>query len=141
MVRNILEDPLSYLGVEPAYTPEEKATLETSVPNVLGKTAKEAKNILQNNNLKYRIEGEGESIISQIPKAGIKVNQQSTITLYTEEDMAVTKTIVPNVLNQTVIGASNLISQANLNIKIIGAGSVLSRGGLFPTSKTPAGAT
>ena len=60
VVRNILEDTLSYLGVEPAYTPEEKATLETSVPNVLGKTAKEAKNILQNNNLKYRIEGEGE---------------------------------------------------------------------------------
>lgn len=137
VVRNILEDTLSYLGVEPAYTPEEKATLETSVPNVLGKTAKEAKNILQNNNLKYRIEGEGESIISQIPKAGIKVNQQSTITLYTEEDMAVTKTIVPNVLNQTVIGASNLISQANLNIKIIGAGSVLSRGGVVSYKQDP----
>ena len=40
-------------------------------------------------------------------------------------------------LNQTVIGASNLISQANLNIKIIGAGSVLSRGGVVSYKQDP----
>ena len=104
VVRNILEDTLNYLGIEPAYTPEEKATLETTVPNVTGKPLNEAKNIITNSNLKVKIEGGGDKVLSQIPQGGIMVNQKSTITLYTEQNQTVTKTVVPNVLQSRLSG-------------------------------------
>lgn len=140
VVRNILEDTLNYLGVEPAYTPEEKATLETSVPNVVGRTVADAKNLIKNSNLKYRIEGDGENVINQIPKGSVNVNQQSTITLYTQENKTTSMATVPNVLQKSVVEASNIISQANLNIKILGAGADPSSGGLVSYKQShPAG--
>ncbi len=138
VVRNIMDDVLNYLGIEPAYTPEEKETLESAVPNVVGKSISESKTILAGSNLKYRIEGAGNTVISQMPKAGIKVNQQSTITLYTEENKTVTMTIVPNVLQKSVVDASNAVSKADLNIKIVGAGSAPSNGGIISYRQEPA---
>ena len=137
VVRNILEDTLNYLGIEPAYTPEEKATLETTVPNVTGKPLNEAKNIITNSNLKVKIEGGGDKVLSQIPKGGIKVNQQSTITLYTEQNQTVTKTVVPNVLQKSVVQASDTLSRSNLNIKIIGAGSTPASGEVVSYKQDP----
>ena len=61
--------------------------------------------------MKYNIEGSGETVLNQIPKLGIKVNQQSTVMLYTEEKMKNTTTTVPNLLNMTVGQAAAAISQ------------------------------
>lgn len=137
VVRNIMEDTLNYLGVEPAYTPEERATLETTVPDLKGMDIGAAQKALKLNNLKNRVEGSGEKVVSQIPKAGVKVNQQSTITVYTEDGKKATTTIVPNVLNRSVVDASNEISKANLNIKIIGAGAIPKAGGTISFRQTP----
>ncbi len=137
VVRSILEDILNYLGVEPAYTPEEKATLETSVPNVTGRSLNEAKNEILSKGLKIKIAGSGDSVISQIPKGGIKVNQQSTITLYTEEITDVTNTVVPNVLGKSVANAADIVLGANLNIKIIGAGASPATGGVISYKQDP----
>jgi stage V sporulation protein D (sporulation-specific penicillin-binding protein) len=138
VVRSILEDTLNYLGIDPAYTAEEKATLETSVPNVVGMTLQEAKNTITGNNLKIRTEGSGDSVLNQIPKGGVKVNQQSTITLYTEENYTATKVTVPNVLQKSVVSASDIILKSNLNIKIIGAGASPSNGEVVSYKQEPA---
>lgn len=123
VVRNIMDDTLHYLEIEPSYTIEELATIETTVPDFTGMTLEEAKKAAADANLKYNIEGSGETVLNQIPKLGIKVNQQSTVMLYTEEKMKNTTTTVPNLLNMTVGQAAAAISQAGLNINIVGAGA------------------
>ncbi|MDR0405779.1 MAG: PASTA domain-containing protein, partial [Clostridiales bacterium] len=141
VMRGIMEETLDHLGVEPAYTPEEKATLESSVPNVTERTVADAKNILQNANLKARVEGGGNTVLNQIPKAGVKVNRQSAITLYTEENKTVTTVTVPNALDQSAAAASDIVSRARLNIKIVGAGAEPSGGGLISYKQDPPAGT
>lgn len=126
VARNIMEETLEYLSVEPSYTAEELATMETTVPNLVGMTLDQAKQALSNAKLRYSVDGNGESVLNQLPKFGVKVNQQSTVMLYTEEKMTTTTTVVPNLLNMNVNQVATLISNAKLNLDIQGAGSTTS---------------
>lgn len=126
VARNIMEETLEYLNIEPSYTAEELATMETTVPNLTGMTLEQAKQALSNAKLRYSIDGNGESVLNQLPKFGVKVNQQSTVMLYTEEKMTTTTTIVPNLLNMNVNQVATQISNAKLNLDIQGAGSTTS---------------
>ena len=126
VARNIMDETLTYLGIEPSYTAEELATMETTVPNIVGMTVEQAQQTLKNANLKYSIDGSGEGVLNQLPKAGVKVNQQSTVMIYTEEKMTTTTTTVPNLLNLTVNQAATLISNAKMNLNVVGAGSTTS---------------
>lgn len=126
VARSIMEETLTYLGIEPSYTVEELATMETTVPNVVGMTIEEANKALSSASLKYALDGSGEIVLNQLPKAGVKVNQNSTVMLYTEEEMQNTTTTVPNLLNMTVSQAATAVSNAKLNINIVGAGSTTS---------------
>lgn len=126
VARSIMEETLAYLGIEPSYTTEELATMETTVPNVIGMTIEEAKAALDGANLKYSIDGSGETVLNQLPKAGVKVNQGSTVMLYTEEKMTNTTTTVPNLLNMTVNQVASAVSSAKLNLNVVGAGSTTS---------------
>ncbi len=61
-------------------------TLEIEVPNIEGKTIKEAEILLKENNLELNVQSEQENIdkentyvTEQTPKAGVKVNQGSNI--------------------------------------------------------------
>lgn len=141
VARSIFEDTLNYLNVEAAYTPAELLTIEANVPNVTGKTVEEAKKIIESSGLKYMVDGSGDTVLNQIPKGGIKVNQSSKIMLYTTENQEVPKTIVPDVLNCSVSKASALISQSNLNISVRGAGSNLNKSGLISYKQEPAAGT
>lgn len=126
VARNIVEETLNYLNVEPSYTAEELATMETTVPNIVGMPVESAKTALSMANLNVSIEGAGETVLNQLPKAGIKVNRQSMVMAYTEETMKTTTTTVPNLLNLTVNQVATAISNARLNLDVQGAGSTVS---------------
>lgn len=126
VARSIMEETLAYLGIEPSYTAEELATMETTVPNVIGMTIEEANAALDGANLKYSLDGSGKTVLNQLPKAGVKVNQGSTVMLYTEEKMTNTTTTVPNLLNMTVNQVASAVSGAKLNLNVVGAGSTSS---------------
>lgn len=126
VARNIMEETLEYLSVEPSYTAEELATMETTVPNLSGMTLEQAKQALANAKLRYSIDGNGSTVLNQLPKFGVKVNQQSTVMIYTEEKMTTTTTVVPNLLNMNVNQVATAISNAKLNLDIQGAGSTTS---------------
>ena len=87
------------------------------------------------------MEGNGPTVISQIPKAGVKVNQLSTIMLYTNENQQNITTVVPNVVGCNVTSAASIISSANLNIKIVGAGANLNTGSVSAASQEPPAGT
>ena len=87
VMKELLQNILPYLGIEPIYTEKEMQLEEVQkieVEKFVGMTVQEAKKALYEQNITYEIQGEGESIISQIPKEGELVNQDTKILLFTQ---------------------------------------------------------
>lgn len=91
-VKLILEETLRYLNIEPSYSQEEQALIESKmviVPDVVGQSVSEGMSILSQSSLNFRVAPESEEwvefvIVDQYPKAGEKVSQGNTIYLYKE---------------------------------------------------------
>ncbi len=84
IAKNILTDAISILDIEKRSNASEKKynwndKKYYTVENVVGKTVNEAQKILSNYNIEYS--GSGNIVIEQSPKAGIKLEEQSTIRL------------------------------------------------------------
>jgi len=120
VVKNIMDETLQYLGVEPKYTQEEMAMIDITVPNVMGKTPEEAKKALITAGLTIKTVGNGEKITDQMPKAYSKVAKNSVIYTYTGDSKAEQSVTVPNVLNMTASQANKALTDAGLNVKIRG---------------------
>lgn len=91
VVKSILSDTLRYLDIKPQYTEEEAEQLlknKIIVPEVRNIKLKEAKKLLTQNKLRYRLEEEqGEPtedslIIDQTPRADSKVDEGTIVILY-----------------------------------------------------------
>lgn len=117
----ILEETLQYMNIEPQYTTEEMDKIETPVPNLKKMDLDSAKQLLDQNNLKYIIEGSGDSVVNQMPKTGTKVSMNSTITIYTDEGQEPNQVVVPDLTNCTVTQATQTLSSSLLNIRVVGA--------------------
>lgn len=120
----VIEDTLNYLGIEKQYTAEETPDETIEVPDVRTKTTSAAKTVIVNSQLNYRIKGSGDTVVSQLPKPGTMIREDSTVILYTEEDendedLMVT---VPNLENMSVGEAQDVLAARDLNFEIMGAG-------------------
>ena len=78
----LMGEILDYLGVEKQYTPEEAATVDVAVPQVIGLDEAGAKAALAKNKLTYRIVGEGTYVAAQVPSRGSAIPGGSTVILY-----------------------------------------------------------
>lgn len=54
------------------------------MPEVTGMSTADAKKTLKELGLEVEIIGEGETIINQLPKNGIKINSGTKVTIYAE---------------------------------------------------------
>ena len=88
IAKSILTDTLRYLNVEPQYTQEEKAALEsnyTIVPDIIGQEYSEAAGIVAGQELNCIGEdasGENYVVVAQYPSAGTKVKIGSDVYAY-----------------------------------------------------------
>lgn len=91
VVKSIISDTLRYLDVKPQYTEEEAKMLmkgKALVPEIRNMKLKEAKKLLAQNKLRYRLEEEqGEPtedslVLDQTPRANAKVDEGSVVILY-----------------------------------------------------------
>jgi len=91
VAKSIISDTLRYLDVKPQYTEEEAKQLmkgKVVVPEVRNMKLKEAKKLLSESKLKYRLEEEqGEPtedslVLDQTPRASAKVDEGSVIIIY-----------------------------------------------------------
>ncbi len=118
---DILSEVLPYLGYEPQYTESELAKLSVSVPDVVGESLSVAKGKILNKNLKYRIVGNGDTIIRQIPTSADTINAGGSVILYTEEETAEsTKTSVPDFSGLSLSAANEAAANAGVNILFAG---------------------
>lgn len=64
---------------------QEEEVIETvTMPEVTGMSITDAKKTLKELGLEVEIIGEGETIINQLPKNGIKINSGTKVTIYAE---------------------------------------------------------
>ncbi len=115
VVKRIMEDCLRYLGVEPDLTEEEKEK-EYTVPDVIGKSVSDAREILNYGSLKYKIEGNGETVTDQVPKANIVVAESATVILYTEGKANDGKVVLPSLIGLSYKEAGDKLSSLGLNL-------------------------
>lgn len=84
VMKELLKNILPYLGIETIYNQKELEMEEVqkiTVPDFTGMTVQEAKQILYESEIDYEIQGEGETITSQFPKAGEEINKNTKILL------------------------------------------------------------
>lgn len=118
VAQKIFSDVLPYLQIEPRYTEAEQTALRTTVPNVTGKPVSQASAVLKSAGLSYRAVGSG-TVTAQNPSAGAAISKNGTVVLYTDGQSPEQAT-VPNVTGKTLLEANTLLTEAGLNVSIIG---------------------
>lgn len=115
----ILADILPYLNVEPKYTEEEYAKLDTITPSLINKTIEASEKLLSSKGLKSRVEGSGSTVIKQSPPPNQAIPKGATVVLYTDNSKEKT-VVVPNFAGLTMAQVNKTAANSNINIKFIG---------------------
>ena len=122
-VAAIFEDILPYLGVEGEYSEEDMSRVAVRMPKVTGLTESEAASRLSEVYLNYRIIGDGDKIVSQIPAHGRELPGNSTVLLYTDDSMPTDQVTVPNLSGMTVYEANQTLADLGLYLQVKGVDS------------------
>lgn len=116
-----MSEILPYLGVEPVYTDEELGKLDVRAPDVVNTKLADAKNKISKMELKVKVYGNGEKVLSQIPESGKSIPKSGTVVLFTDKNSSSSTAVVPDFSNMTLSQANSRASEAGINISITGA--------------------
>jgi len=120
-VKNILEDVLPYLGIEPIYSEDDMQALDLYAPDVIDSDVESAKQTIEAAGLKARVIGDGTTIVRQVPAEGNVVPKDGTVIIYTDGTDSNKTTTVPDFSGMTPAQANSAAANANLNIRFSGA--------------------
>ena len=126
-VGNVLETILPYLGVEAVYTEEELEKQAVKAPGVEWWTVEAARNYAESVGFTLEVIGDGDLIYAQSPAAGTLVEKQGAkLIVYTDRKPEKQMVKVPDLSGKTAVAASQLLANADLNIKITGTYTYMS---------------
>ena len=115
----ILSEILPYMGYFPQYTEAELENLQVKVPGMEFNAVDKAKKTLDEMGLKYIVQGNGETVLKQVPSSG-SVEKGSTVILYTEEGYSEKLVTVPNLRGLTKKEAKLALEGRGLNLSALG---------------------
>lgn len=121
VVGAILEDVLRYLNVEPRLSQEEVQKSDISVPEIVGDTVADATKKVTDAKFKINVVGDGDTVVTQVPKSSAQLPEGSTINAYTTEEKP-TEVTVPKVTGLSVVDANTRLVNSGLNLKVSGTG-------------------
>ena len=118
--RDILLKSLNYMG----YWAEGVAPVEEkTVPDLSGMSVGQAAKALSDLSLRYVLDGDGETVLDQLPAPGSVMTEGSVVMLYVQENApAQEQIVVPDVTGMNVQDAQREISARNLQMEIKGEG-------------------
>jgi stage V sporulation protein D (sporulation-specific penicillin-binding protein) len=119
VVSAVFKESFQHLEIYPQYTAEEQAMQDTVVPHLGNLLRTDATMRINAAGLNYNFIGEGRRVIRTVPASGAPIRRGSTVVIYTEEVDHIRAT-VPNVLSMTVAQANKAITDAGLNIRLVG---------------------
>ena len=122
----VMGEILPYLGIEPDYTADQLMGADATVPNVVGKTAEEAKAKLESVGFAYKTVGSGDTVTDQTPAGGAIIPNNATVILYLGAEKSSELCTVPNVVGRTASEANQALTNAGLIMKVTGATSTSS---------------
>ncbi len=117
---DVMEAILPYLGVEPQYTEEELSKMNKSTPDLVGKEIANAKLRAESSGLTVRVQGEGTTVLKQVPSAGTTIPAGGTVVLYTDEESQEKTVTVPDFTGMSVTKANSTAASYGLNIQLAG---------------------
>lgn len=120
VAQKVLADALPYLGIEPQYTEEELASLNRVTPTVVGDTVATAQSKITSQSLTYKVVGDGDKVVQQMPEGGTTIPQNGIVVLYTEQGSVDQTVTVPNFVDCTLSQANALAAEYGLNLQIQG---------------------
>lgn len=116
-----MEEILPYLGIERKYTEAELAKLDTTTPNIIGKTLDQAKSAVAAKELKYVVYGSGDKVVQQVPEAGQTIPNGGTVAIFMDQASTSTKKTVPKLTGLTLSAANAAATNAGIQISVTGA--------------------
>lgn len=115
----VVQTAMQEFNIEPVYDDDEASTLPIDTPNVIGSSLGNAKSSLENSGLKYKVVGNGDSVVRQSPSNTSKIPVGGTVVLYTEKGEKNTVT-VPDFSGMSISEVNSFAAENNLNIEISG---------------------
>lgn len=119
--RQILQDTLSYLGVKPAA----EGTPDVTVPDITGKTTREAAALLRKAGLEMMQDGAADVVLYQLPPAGTQLVSSGCVMAYTTSQGSVTPdtlVCVPDLSGMSDVDCARLTRQRGLLMDMVGTG-------------------
>ncbi|GHU82279.1 stage V sporulation protein D [Clostridia bacterium] len=120
--RQIMEDTLHYLGIQPSAA---KETRMVTVPSVTGMAVGEAQKVLKAEGLRWMTDGEEPTVLGQLPAPGARMAEGSLVMLYGSGQAppdAQEFVLVPEVGGMSILEASRQLQARNLALEIEGSG-------------------
>lgn len=117
---SVIEQAMKSLNVEPKYTQKEQEKVDLKMPNLVNTALTGAKATLTEGGFKYKIVGDGDTVIKQSPAQGTTVPSGATVVLYTETSAQKQTVNVPDFTGLSVSAANARAAAAGVNIKLTG---------------------
>lgn len=117
---SVIEQAMKSMNVEPKYTEEEQAKVDLKAPNLVSASVSKAKATLADGGFRYKVVGDGETVVKQSPQSGTTIPSGATIVLYTDSNSEKETTVVPNFTGMSVAEANAAAAEAGVNIKLSG---------------------
>lgn len=120
----VFSEMLPYMGLEPVYTEDEKATADIIMPQLIGSKAGDAKTLLKSKRyaeLTVRTVGDGDTVTDQIPAYSVKIPANSEVVLYLGGKAEADMVTVPNVVGMTPEEANRALMKVGLYLNATGA--------------------
>ncbi|MCK8823679.1 penicillin-binding transpeptidase domain-containing protein [Fuchsiella alkaliacetigena] len=118
----VAKDVVRYLEIPPSEKGSQLAEdfEEVEIPDVEGLSLEEADFKLRELGLNFKIEGTGDEVVEQLPYAGAKVREGTTVILFTE-DSRVSRSrytlLMPDFVDMTLDEAEELASKLGLELE------------------------
>ncbi len=117
----IMSEILPYLGYEPHYTDAELSKRAIPVPDLQGLAVSEAKGKVTSADLIYKVVGNGDTVVSQLPAKGETLYAGGLVIIYTDNESIEENTVVvPDFTGMTVQEVNAAASNSGVNVKFSG---------------------
>lgn len=118
--KEVMQNTLEYLNVEPKYTEKELATVTSVAPDLVGSSVSSAKQTAAKQGYTVKVVGSGDKVVTQNPAAKQTIPSGGVIVVYTEEDSKTQQVEVPDFTGKTISQVNQLAIQAGINITFSG---------------------
>ena len=121
LVGKMMADILPYLGIRPTYSDAERSSMDSVMPQAVGKSLSEAAKTVKDAGLRYRTVGEGETVTAQLPAPYCEIARGTEIILYLGAEMSNEKESVPNLIGMRYNDARDALSRLGIYIHSLSA--------------------